>query len=112
MNGWVKFWSLILSPATARFILALLSMGLAAYTLHGLMKNQIVQSNRDALMLAIGVILGLSTTAFGYYFGSTARGDDTAQPPKLVKITNTPKSPVPTENVDHEFVPEYEDFEK
>mgnify|MGYP003450520541 FL=1 len=67
---------LILSPATARFILALLALALAAYTLNGLMTNEIVQSNRDAFMLAIGLVLGLSTTAFGYYFGSTARGDD------------------------------------
>ncbi len=78
VTGWAKFWSMFLSPATARFILALLALALAAYTLNGLMTNEIVQSNRDAFMLAIGLVLGLSTTAFGYYFGSTARGDDKA----------------------------------
>jgi len=98
MKGWSKFWELILSPATARFILALISLALSAYTLNGLMQNEIVQTNRDALMLAIGVILGLSTTAFGYYFGSTARGDDI---PQQVQVTNSTKSPVPTENVHH-----------
>ena len=76
MTGWNRFWLLILSPVTARFILALIALALAAYTLNGLMTNEIVQSNRDAFMLTIGLVLGLSTTAFGYYFGSTARSDD------------------------------------
>lgn len=76
MTGWAKFWSLFLSPATARFILALLAVALATYALYGLMNREIVQSNRDAMMLALGLILGLSTTAYGYYFGSTARGDE------------------------------------
>jgi len=76
VKGWNKFWSLFLSPATARFILALLAVGLASYALYGLMNREIVQSNRDAMMLALGLILGLSTTAYGYYFGSTARGDE------------------------------------
>jgi hypothetical protein len=90
MTGWAKFWSMFLSPATARFILALLALALAAYTLNGLMENEIVPTNRDAFMLAIGLVLGLSTTAFGYYFGSTARGDDKASD----VATGKPKDPV------------------
>lgn len=76
MTGWGRFLALFLSPATARFILALLAVALASYALYGLMEREIVQSNRDAMMLALGLILGLSTTAYGYYFGSTARGDE------------------------------------
>jgi len=76
MTGWARMWGLLLSPATARFILALLAVALASYALYGLMNREIVQSNRDAMMLALGLILGLSTTAYGYYFGSTARGDE------------------------------------
>jgi hypothetical protein len=94
MTGWARFWSLILSPATARFILALLAVALASYALYGLMNQEIVQSNRDAMMLALGLVLGLSTTAFGYYFGSTARGDD--KTPQDVTVTNPPENPVPT----------------
>lgn len=94
MTGWAKFWAMFLSPATARFILALLALALAAYTLNGLMTNEIVTTNRDAFMLAIGLVLGLSTTAFGYYFGSTARGDD--KTPQDVHVTNPPEHPVPT----------------
>lgn len=95
MTGWVKFWGTFLSPATARFILALLAVALASYALYGLMNREIVQSNRDAMMLALGLILGLSTTAYSYYFGSTARGDDkgidqpaTGKPQDPVHITD------------------------
>jgi hypothetical protein len=88
MTGMARFWALILSPATARFILALIALALAAYTLNGLMTNEIVPSNRDAFMLAIGLVLGLSTTAFGYYFGSTARGDDKATDTATGKATD------------------------
>lgn len=91
MKGWNKFWSLFLSPATARFILALLAVGLASYALYGLMNREIVQSNRDAMMLALGLILGLSTTAYGYYFGSTARGDEKE---KAVPATGKPQDPI------------------
>lgn len=91
MTGWAKFWSLFLSPATARFILALLALALASYALYGLMNTEIVQSNRDAMMLALGIILGLSSTSYGYYFGSTARGDekDRVQP-----ATGKPLDPI------------------
>ena len=89
MTGWAKFWATFLSPATARFILALLAVALASYALYGLMNREIVQSNRDAMMLALGLILGLSTTAYSYYFGSTARGDDKDHP-----ATGKPQDPV------------------
>ncbi len=91
MTGWAKFWGMFLSPATARFILALLAVALSAYALYGLMNREIVQSNRDAMMLALGLILGLSTTAYGYYFGSTARGDE-KQPTQ--PATGKPSDPI------------------
>lgn len=82
MTGWAKFWAMFLSPATARFILALLALAVASYALYGLMNREVVASNRDALLLALGIILGLSKDAYSYYFGSTARGDERALPPK------------------------------
>lgn len=93
MTNWQAFWFRVLSPATARFILALLALAVASYALYGLMNGEIVESNREALLLALGIILGLSSTAYGYYFGSTARGDDR---PMEAHIVNPPSDPVPT----------------
>lgn len=90
----MSFWERILSPQTARFILALLAVGIAQYVMYRLMGSEISASNRDALMLALGVVLGLSKDAFSYYFGSTARGDEQ---PAETKIVNQPNEPVPTE---------------
>lgn len=94
MGGWQAFWVRILSPATARFVLALLALGLSGAALFGLLTVRIDPNNRDALFLALGLVLGLSTTAFGYYFGSTARGDAAAQE---VEVVNTASAPVPVE---------------
>jgi hypothetical protein len=93
VTGWQAFWFRILSPATARFILALLALGVATYALYGLMNGEIVETNREALMLALGVVLGLSSTAYNYYFGSTARGDDRSLEARIV---NPPSDPAPT----------------
>ncbi len=90
---WKAFFERLLSPQTARFILALLAIGMAQYALATLMGNEIKASNRDALMLALGIILGLSKDAFSYYFGSTANRDD--HTPK-VEIEQPPGKPVPT----------------
>ncbi len=79
MTGWAGFWFRILSPATARFVLALLAMAIGTYALYALVEKEIVESNREALFLALGIMLGLSKDAFGYYFGSTARGDERGQ---------------------------------
>lgn len=99
MTGWQGFWTRLLSPQTARFILALLAIGMAQYTMMSLMGQEIRASNRDALMLALGIVLGLSKDAFGYYFGSTARGDEN---PVETKIVNEPKDPVPVETPEGE----------
>lgn len=102
MTGWNKFWSLILSPATARFILALLAMAVGTYALYALMAKRIEESNREALFLALGIMLGLAKDAFSYYFGSTARGDDK---PIDVAVTNPPGNPVPV-------APDYTTYEE
>lgn len=96
MTGWQAFWFRFLSPATARFILALLALGVACYALYGLMNGEIVESNREALLLALGIILGLSSTAYGYYFGSTARGDDRQPPPDDSPTEEPPSTDWPT----------------
>lgn len=92
MNAWRELWERMLSPQTARFILALLAIGMAQYAMMQLMGQEIRASNRDALMLALGIVLGLSKDAFGYYFGSTARSDER---PTETKIVNPPNEPVP-----------------
>lgn len=91
MTGWRAFWLRVLSPQTARFILALIALAMAQYAMHMLMGNEIKVTNRDALMLALGIVLGLSKDAFGYYFGSTARNDER---PSDVRVTNPPSDPV------------------
>lgn len=94
MIAWREFWGRILSPQTARFVLALLAVGMAQYTMMQLMGREIKPTNRDALMLALGLVLGLSKDAFSYYFGSTARGDERAQ---VVQIDQPAGEPVPTQ---------------
>lgn len=81
MTGWARFWALFLTPATARFILALIALGMAGGVMAGLMTLQIDERNREPVMLAVGIVMSLASTAFGYYFGSTARGDTSATPP-------------------------------
>jgi hypothetical protein len=112
---WLKFWERFLSPATARFILALLSLAIGAYALEALMNKRIEPTNREALFLALGVMLGLSKDAFSYYFGSTARGDDK---PVDVHVSNPAKDPVQTQdaapvdgNQSAEFPP-YKEFKE
>jgi len=88
-----------LSPATARFILALLAMAVGTYALYALMTKAIEPSNREALFLALGIMLGLAKDAFSYYFGSTARGDDISKSMPAT-VENKPNNPVPVETLD------------
>lgn len=89
---WRAFWQRVLSPQTARFALALVSLGLAgagAFTLldpstHG-------ESNSEAAIFAVGQLFALATMAFGYYFGSTARNDER---PQETFVVNPPNDPV------------------
>ena len=91
-HKWRSFWERILSPQTARFVLALIALAMAQYAMFRLMGFEVKAGNRDALMLALGLVLGLSKDAFGYYFGSTARNDER---PAQVEVTNPPEHPVP-----------------
>lgn len=86
MTGWAKFWAMFLSPATARFILALLALGMAGGVMAGLMLLEVAEKNREPLLIAVGIVLNLASVAFGYYFGSTARGD-TREPEPPPPIT-------------------------
>lgn len=95
MTGWQAFWLRLMSPQSARFILALLALAMAQYVMSRLMGTEIKMSNRDALLLALGLVLGLSKDAFGYYFGSTARGDERPLP---VEVQQPPGVPVPVED--------------
>lgn len=88
---WFEFFKRFMSPQSARFILALLALGMAQYVMTRLMGVEIKASNRDALLLALGIVLGLSKDAFSYYFGSTARGDER---PVETHIMNQPGDPV------------------
>lgn len=54
-----------------RFALTLLALALAAYALSALIAAEVPASNRDALMVALGVILGLSKDAFGFFFSTS-----------------------------------------
>lgn len=88
---WMEFFKRFMSPQSARFILAILALAMAQYVMMRLMGTEIKATNRDALLLALGIVLGLSKDAFSYYFGSTARGDER---PVETHIMNVPNDPV------------------
>ena len=91
---WNGFWSRFLSPQTARFILALLALLLSAGGAFALMSGTIEAVAEDAVIFALGQLFALSTAAFGYYFGSTARGDER---PIEAQIVNPPRDPIPVD---------------
>ena len=62
--------------AWVRFILALLALALAGYALRALIGQEVPASNRDALMVALGIVLGLSKDAFGFFFQSSQSSTD------------------------------------
>jgi hypothetical protein len=88
----VALFHRLLSPQTARFILALLSLGAASYGANELLKDG-DQEASQAAVFAVGQLFGLAVLAFTYYFGSTAKRDD--ENPK-VEIEQPPGKPVPT----------------
>lgn len=89
------FFAKLMTPQTARFILALLALGFAAFGANKLMGTEKDFEPSQAAVFAIGQLFGLATMAFGYYFGSTARNDERNQ---TVEISNTKDKPVPTED--------------
>ena len=68
-----------------RFALTLLALALAAFALHALIGSEIPAANRDALMVALGVILGLSKDAFGFFFSTS---QSSAEKNKLIANPN------------------------
>lgn len=89
-----EFWKRFLTPATARFILALLALAIASVAIVMLMKSGIQPDAKDAVIFALGLIFARVEQAFGYYFGSTARSD---HEPVQAHIVNKPNDPVPVE---------------
>lgn len=92
---WREFWSRFLSPQTARFLLALLALGFAAYGANILIGREGDEAGQAATF-AVGQLFALATLAFGYYFGSTARGDER---PIETEIVNSPDKPANVEDV-------------
>jgi hypothetical protein len=93
MIVWREFWHRILSPQTARFVLALLALGFAAYGADKLIDLADKEAGQ-ASVFAVGQLFALATMAFGYYFGSTARADERTQ---VVQIEQPADDPVPTQ---------------
>lgn len=90
---WKAFFDRVLSPQTARFILAILALAAAVFGANKLLdvKNKLETS--QAAVFAVGQLFALASLAFGYYFGSTAKRDD--ETPK-VQIDQPPDNPVST----------------
>lgn len=88
------FWQQVLSPPTARFILALLSLIFADLAFVLILKWGISAEDEQIVTFALGQLFALPFMAFGYYFGSTARGD---HGPVDAHIVNRPGDPVPVE---------------
>lgn len=82
MNAWREFWRRVLSPQTARFVLALLSLNLSAAGAFMLMTGHTSGAAKDAVIFALGQMFALAAMAFNYYFGSTARGDERERSPR------------------------------
>ena len=93
--AWQAFWQRLLSPQTARFVLAISALGVASYG-----ANEMIATGKEepgqAAVFAVGQLFALATMAFGYYFGSTARGDER---PVETKIVNTANEPAQVEQV-------------
>ena len=87
---WKAMWERLLSPQTARFILALLALGFAAYGANALIKPAAGSDPSDASIFAVGQLFALATMAFGYYFGSTARGDERPMETEIVSSAQDP----------------------
>lgn len=90
----MNFLTRLMTPATARFVLALLALGFAAFGANKLI-NFGDREAGQAAVFAVGQLFALATVAFGYYFGSTARNDER---PVKAEITNPPERPVPVDN--------------
>lgn len=92
----MHFLTRFMTPQTARFILALLALGFSAYGANVLLASKDGVEASQAAIFAVGQLFALSTMAFGYYFGSTARGDtETPRPPSTE--TSSVRTPTDTQ---------------
>ncbi len=87
------FFARFLSAETARFILALLGLAAAVFGANKLLVADNKLETSQAAVFAVGQLFALASLAFGYYFGSTARGD--AAHPK-VEVDQPANNPIPT----------------
>lgn len=94
-DWWTALWRRFLSPQTARFVLSLLALNFSAFGAYLLIAPTKAEPGQAAVF-AVGQLFALSTMAFGYYFGSTARNDERAAP---VQVVNPPSQPLPVEEV-------------
>ena len=83
---WATFWAAFLSPATARFILALVALAMTGWIMRVLAHVAVPAENRDAFMVGLGYVMGLATMAFGFYFGQSQKSEPIA--------TGKPNAPV------------------
>ena len=60
-------------------ILALFVIGATFYLGNVLLTQAVPAENRDIVNVALGLILGLSSTVVGYYFGSSKSSSDKTQ---------------------------------
>lgn len=73
---WKAFFERLLSPQTARFMLALLALAAAVFGANKLLNVNNKLDASQAAVFAVGQLFALASLAFGYYFGSTAKRDD------------------------------------
>ncbi len=57
-------------------ILAIIILGSTFYLGYMLLTQTVPSENRDIVNVALGMILGLSSTVVGYYFGSSKSSSD------------------------------------
>jgi hypothetical protein len=87
------FWPSLLSPQTARFILAQEALLVAAGGAFYLMSGKVPPANSQAATFALGALFGYAAGAYNYYFGSTARNDER---PVEARIVNPRSDPAQT----------------
>jgi hypothetical protein len=87
VDKWPAFWTRVLSPQTARFVLALFAQTAAVGVTVYVMRGGVDASLENAMMFALGQLFTLAGVAYNYYFGSTARNDEK---PVQAEIINQP----------------------
>lgn len=68
-----------MTDARHRFLLAIIAASLAGLALGSLLFKTVPPSNKDALLIALGFVLGLSKDAYAFYFGASKGGVDLAE---------------------------------